>query len=214
MSSRLVRPLDAKSVVCVGRRLTILSAAEHRVDVQDIALCKIRFRQGGPLRGPEDLGLRWPPTAQERPHPPKQFNLHRLGRAGQIADHLLQRSHALSPDSGFLRIHLRTNVLSISSTLRLLFFLILIRRSPRFASVTGDEVGFVRCVRHTGPESVRRLPYWFSLIIRVPSDLLASAASKGLYPEVSVGESLANQLLSYQRSIWSQSEANSETYRH
>jgi hypothetical protein len=136
MSSRLVRPLDAKSVVCVGRRLTILSAAEHRVDVQDIALCKIRFRQGGPLRGPEDLGLRWPPTAQERPHPPKQFNLHRLGRAGQIADHLLQRSHALSPDSGFLRIHLRTNVLSISSTLRLRFFLSLPRMSPRFASVT------------------------------------------------------------------------------
>jgi hypothetical protein len=35
-----------------------------------------------------------------------------------------------------------------------------------------------------GPESVRHLPYWVLQIIRVRSHLLASAASKGPYPEV------------------------------
>jgi hypothetical protein len=125
----------------------------------------------------------WPPTARERPIRRKQFNLHRLGLAGQIANRVLQRSHEFGPHSEFRAF--QQNV----STIRPFH-----RRRGRFCPSSQTH----------GPESVRRLPYWVCLIIRVRSHLLASAASKGLYPEVSAGESLANHLLSYQRPIWSQ----------
>jgi hypothetical protein len=41
-----------------GEGQRFLSAAGQAADVQDIALSRIRFREGGPLRRPEELGLR------------------------------------------------------------------------------------------------------------------------------------------------------------